>query len=78
MKEQEKKYEIQSYPYSPGDNRLCVKAPDEKEIYLVHTTVNGSGLDCCCLAPGESWFEGAEELVRVFETKAEMLKFLNE
>ena len=46
----------------PGDQRRVVKAV-EKDVYLVHTTANGSGLDHRHLAPGESWHEGAEELV---------------
>ena len=77
MKEHEKKHEIQCYPYLPGDQRRLVKA-GEKEVYLVYTTANGSGLEHCCRAPGESWPEGAEELMRVFDTEEEMLKFMNE
>ena len=75
--EEKEKYQIQSYLYLPGEWRRLVKAV-EKELYLVHTTVNGSGLDHCRLAPGESWPEGAEELIRVFDTEEEMLEFMNE
>ena len=75
--EEKEKYQIQSYPYLPGEWRRLVKA-GEKEVYLVYTTANGSGLDHCRLAPGESWHEGAEELMRVFYTEEKMLEFMNE
>lgn len=76
MKQKQKKYEIQYYAHSPGDIRRLVKAIEK--VYLVYTTANGSGLAYCCLAPGESWPEGAEELERVFDTEEEMLEFMNE
>lgn len=55
------------YTYAPGDQRIRITAT-EHPVYVLHTSINGSGIEPPCrLDPGQSW-QGNEVLLGVFPT----------
>ncbi len=61
------KYEIRKYEYSSGDYRDEIIV-HEGTVWIVYI-VGGMGMDSKCLAAGEQWQEGSDELMSVYETQ---------
>ncbi|MBP3684092.1 MAG: hypothetical protein J6J12_03910 [Oscillospiraceae bacterium] len=67
---------IQLYSHKPGELRQMVTATTD-EVFLLHTTENGSGFQIRHLAAGQSWQEGPRELVAVYDTEKAALKAMD-
>jgi len=63
------KYKITRYEHDTNDFRSEVEAMDT--VYIAYILMGGSGLSIQILHVGESWREGADELLGVFETREE-------
>ena len=63
------KYDVRRYNYTENEMRDEV-VMKEGAGYVVYI-YSGMGMDCCLLTEGETWREGSEELVGVYETRVE-------
>lgn len=59
-------FTLEHYAHSPGDLRRMVTVLDGCG-WVAYYTAGGSGMQVCRLAAGESWREGPDELIGVFE-----------
>lgn len=61
-----KKYEYRRYEYEKSDFRTEVVAYDT--VYVTYISMGGSGLEIVELKKGESWREGSDEIIEVYDT----------
>ncbi len=66
------KYEVKRYNYTENEMRDEV-VMTEGSGYVVYT-YSGMGIDYAVLGEGESWKEGQDELMGVYETREEAEK----
>ena len=63
-------FTLDRYVHSPGDLRLMVTVL--KGVgWVAYYAVGGSGVEIQKLTAGESWREGHDEYIGVFETEAQ-------
>lgn len=60
-------YTLDRYVHSPGDLRLMVTLLNGTG-WAAYYTAGGGGVETQKLTAGESWREGADEYIGVFET----------
>lgn len=70
-------HEIWLYTYSPNDLRKKITATADM-IYILCSTDNGSGFQVIPCLRGQSWWEGAEEFLGVFDTEEEAWAYPDE
>lgn len=60
------KYEYRQYQYGENDYRTEIVAHDT--VYVAYIVMGGSGFNTVELSKGDTWCEGADEILGVYET----------
>jgi len=63
-------YTLDRYVHSPGDLRLMVTIL-EGTGWVAYYSGGGGGVETRALTAGESWQEGNDEYIGIFETQAQ-------